>query len=57
MAVIDALNERMSNLGTALESVEDRKLVEVERAVITLANRVQELRADFDTLVCSIAAG
>lgn len=33
-----------------------RKLAEIERAVITLANRVRKLRQEFDTLVAAINA-
>jgi hypothetical protein len=53
---VEALGERLSNIEAAPVPEEDLKLAEVERAVITLANRVRKLRAEFDTLVRGIAA-
>lgn len=52
---IEDLGDRVSNLEAAPVPDEDRKLAEVERAVITLANRMRKLRQDFDALVSGIA--
>ena len=51
---IEHLNARMSHFDAAPVPVGDRKLGEVERAVITLASRVRRLRHDFDQLVGAI---
>lgn len=55
-AAVEGLGERVSNLEAAPMPEEDRKLAEVERAVITLANRLRKLRQEFDTLVSGIAS-
>lgn len=52
---VEGLGERISNIETAPVPEEDRKLAEVERAVITLANRLRKLRQEFDTLVSGVA--
>jgi chromosome segregation ATPase len=53
---VEGLGERISNIEAAPVPEEDRKLAEVERAVITLANRVRKLRTDIDALVAAINA-
>ncbi len=52
----EALNERMSRFDVAPVPIDEQKLVEVERAVITLASRVRKLRGDLDLLVGAINA-
>lgn len=52
---VEALGERVANIEAAPVPEEERKLAEVERAVITLANRLRTLRQEFDTLVGGIA--
>lgn len=54
-STVEGLGERISNLEAAPVPGDDRKLAEVERAVITLANRLRKLRQEFDTLVSGIA--
>jgi len=53
---VEGLGERMSSIEAAPVPEEDRKLAEVERAVITLANRMRKLRTDIDALVGAINA-